>query len=784
MADKKKKTKSAAAPAARKPIRREVRDSVLSVISFAVTLLLLLTVYVNLLGGFGRVLYACMHGLFGWVAFLLPAFTLWLGVNLAREKRSVPTATCLWTGLVLSAALSGVCYLFEPGEYFGSYSFGTFFSEGLFHDFAGKSGGIVGGLIGYPLILMLTKVGFAIIFITIALVCAITFFDVTLYQVWSGLKEFFTREEEYVDDEPEAVTPIVQKKKRRKNIDVFVDDDTEFTEVKEEDEVVIEPEPEGGAEKTAPVFVYDDIDRDKYISPADAVVGPVSGYIADAPIRPETEGEEYVPAEPDYVFPPTSLLEKPKQSTGIARAELAETEEKLIQTLADFGIEATALGAAVGPIVTRYELVPSKGVRVSKITSLTDDIALALAATSIRIEAPIPGKAAVGIEVPNKTKSTVYIRELLEAPEFTEDKKPLTVALGKDISGNFAYCDLADMPHLLIAGTTGSGKSVCVNTILVSLLYRSSPADVKMILIDPKVVEFEVYARIPHLIVPVVTNAKKAAGALQWAVNEMERRYSMFSGANVRNIGGYNAYVEKHADEDIERMPQIVVVIDELADLMMVAAKEVEDYIVRLCQKARAAGIHLIIATQRPSVNVVTGLIKANVPSRIALSVASQIDSRVILDASGAEKLLGKGDMLFKGGSMGAPRRVQCCWISDGDVEKVVEYVKKHCGTAVYDESANDAMENYSSDGKGESRGGDDGDDELDPMFWDCVRFAIESGKASTSLLQRKFSLGYGRAAKIIDKMEEKGIIGEYTSKGRDVIMTMGEYNEMMVNRE
>ena len=795
MAQKKqRKTKSTAkanTSPARKPIRQEVRDNILSVVFFALTLLLLLSVYHNFLGAFGVFLHALTHGAFGYAAYLLPGLTLWLGIELMRENRRVSTPTRLWTGLILAVSLSGVCYLFESSDYFGSYSFAEFFIKCI-PDMTNRAGGVLGGLIAYPLICLLTKIGFAIIFITLALICALTFFDITLYQIWKKLCALFERsEQEPEPDEPEVVKPKIEKPKKKSKIDIFVDEETEFSEEKEtppEEIFVNADDTEIAQSEPIPFFVHDDINPDEYITTADMVVGNIekSGVFSNTPAPAEPEPVTDVSpdgGETGYVFPPLSLLETPGRATGISHAELEQTGKKLIETLHDFGIDATMVGAAVGPIVTRYELAPSKGVRVSKITSLSDDIALSLAATSIRIEAPIPGKAAVGIEVPNKKKSTVYIKELLDTDEFLNAKNPLTVALGKDISGNLVYGDLSDMPHLLVAGATGSGKSVCINTILMSILYKASPEEVKLILIDPKVVELEVYNKIPHLIVPVVSNPKKAAGALQWAVNEMERRYNLFFGVNVRNINGYNTYAKKHADE-YETMPQIVIVIDELADLMMVCAKEVEDYIVRLCQKARAAGIYLIIATQRPSVNVVTGLIKANVPSRIAFAVTSQIDSRVILDGSGAEKLLGKGDMLFKGRTMNSAQRIQCCFVSDSEVESVVKYVKRHSGTAAYDESANDAMESYTKqDGAPASER--DGEEDLDDVFWDTVQFVIESGKASTSVLQRKFSLGYARAARIIDTMEEKGIIGPYEgAKPRQVLMTMAEYQEMMVKRD
>ncbi len=777
-------------PQPRKPMRREVKDSVIAVISFAVTLILVLCVYVNALGPFGDVIKTVLGWLFGFTSWLLPAFTLWLGINLLRQEHRVSTRAKLITGLVLAISISSICYLFEPGEFF---KISTFFKEAI-PAMPKCAGGVLGGIFAFPLICFMTKIGFSIVVIAAAIVSALTFFDVTLFQVWLKITSLIPQGADDNEDKTPVVKPQVVERKRKKKIDVFVDDEPVYEEEKEpelEPEIIIDGDDvEIKPFSSIPVFVHDDVSADEYVTSADLAPADIPFEIKTDAVTPKKPSKKSKEKEREseqqamYIFPPKSLLETPKAGGGISRNDILQTEQKLIQTLRDFGIEATTLGAAVGPIVTRYEIAPSKGVRVSKITSLSDDIALSLAATSIRIEAPIPGKAAVGIEVPNKTKSTVYIKELLDSDEFVNAKNPLTVALGKDISGNLVFGDLSDMPHLLVAGATGSGKSVCINTILMSLLYKASPDDVKLILIDPKVVELEVYNKIPHLIVPVVSNAKKAAGALQWAVNEMERRYSMFSAYGVRNIKGYNEHVAKTGEYD--KMPQIVIVVDELADLMMVCAKEVEDYIVRLCQKARAAGIYLIIATQRPSVNVVTGLIKANVPSRIAFAVTSQIDSRVILDASGAEKLLGKGDMLFKGRTMGSPLRIQCCFVSDPEVEAVVNHIIEYSGAASYDESANEAMENYSKqDSAAKPSASDNDGDGVDDMFWEAVAFVIETGKASTSNLQRRFKLGYARAARIVDTMEEKGIIGPYEgAKPRQVIMTMAEYQEMMVKRD
>ncbi len=782
---------------ARKPIRREVMDSVIAIIAFAVTLFLAFSVYKNALGPVGYAISISLQYLFGYTKWVLPFMTLWLGIDLIRPEHQVYTRAKLVTGFLLALSVSGVFYLFEPKDFF---KFSEFFEA--VKTMPARSGGLLGGLVAFPLICLITKLGLIIIILAVGSISALTFFDKTLYQVWFALKVRMPRVEKQKKSAVHAEV-VEDMPKRKKKIDIFVDE--EPTPVYDEEDI---PDPEPQPEiiidgddveikpfSSIPFFVHDDISPDEYITSADLIPEGKTQIEEDIPFEIKTDGlktRKSKAAEPEpiqqtmYIFPPKSLLNTPKAGGGISREEILTTEKKLMQTLSDFGIEATTVGASVGPIVTRYEIAPSKGVRVSKITSLSDDIALSLAATSIRIEAPIPGKAAVGIEVPNKNKATVYIKELLDSDEFVNAKNPLTVALGKDISGNLVFGDLSDMPHLLVAGATGSGKSVCINTILISLLYKASPEDVKLILIDPKVVELEVYNKIPHLIVPVVTNAKKAAGALQWAVNEMERRYSMFSAFGVRNIKGYNEYIEKN-DTEYDKMPQIVIVVDELADLMMTCAKEVEDYIVRICQKARAAGIYLIIATQRPSVNVVTGLIKANVPSRIAFAVTSLVDSRVILDSSGAEKLLGKGDMLFKGRTMGAPLRIQCCFVSDAEVEAVVDHIVEYSGAAVYDESASDAINNYSSDSKSEGGGaspeGDSGD--LDDMFWDAVLFVIETGKASASNLQRHFRLGYARAGRIIDDMEKLNIIGPYEgAKPRQVLMTMAEYQEMMVRRE
>lgn len=485
-----------------------------------------------------------------------------------------------------------------------------------------------------------------------------------------------------------------------------------------------------------------------------------------------------------YSFPPVSLLAKPQAGAkGTSQSELKETSKKLEDTLRSFGVNVTITNISCGPSVTRYELQPEVGVKVSKITSLTDDIKMNLAATDIRMEAPIPGKSAIGIEVPNKENQIVYFSSLVNSDEFKNSKSKLTFAVGKDIGGQVIVADIAKMPHLLIAGATGSGKSVCINTLIMSIIYKADPNDVKLILVDPKVVELSVYNGLPHLLIPVVTDPKKASGALNWAVMEMTDRYKKFADLGVRDLAGYNKKVEdsngelkSNNGEIYEKMPQIVFVIDELADLMMVAPGEVEDYIIRLTQLARACGIHLVIATQRPSVNVITGLIKANVPSRIAFAVASQVDSRTILDMGGAEKLLGKGDMLFSPVGLPKPVRVQGAFISDSEVMNIVDYVKAHnseSDTAEMEAKIHSAtVEASSAQGKGGSDSGSDNSSDVDELIYKAGMFIIEKEKASIGSLQRQFKIGFNRAARIMDQLSEAGVVGpEEGTKPRQILM-------------
>lgn len=783
------------------------RQNVWAVVCIALALFLAFSIYFDMTAVVGQALKAFTKGMLGISAYLIPIFFAYIGIDMIRPGSRSPYFKVA-AGIALLLVLSVGQYLFCDALYIDTFDFAAFWNGGN----ALACGGVLGGLIAFPLIFCISRWGLGLLLVA-ALICAIIgITDRTLYDFYKAIRRFIQKcmppermEAEVMGDEEAEEQPpqeTVQSRRKKMHIDVPVDS-YPVEEISDEDATPMLEEPgklnvkqntDGGI---FPVFAFNDVKPESYVDPADFSTAKTAEVPAEQPIEVESkevveDSEAFEIPEPVtgkqvpiYEYPPLSLLQRAKKTGGTSQSEVEYTTRKLLSTLHDFGVEATMLGVSAGPNVTRYELQPHAGVKVSKITSLSDDIALSLAATQIRIEAPIPGKAAVGIEIPNQSSGTVFIRELLECEDFANAKSSLTVALGKDISGKNIYADLSKMPHLLIAGATGSGKSVCINSILMSLLYKASPEEVKLIMIDPKVVELGVYNSIPHLFVPVVTNPKKAAGALQWACSEMDRRYNLFQAANVREINSYNEYVETHEEnEELQTLPKIVVVIDELADLMMVAAKEVEDHICRLCQKARAAGIFLIIATQRPSVDVVTGLIKANVPSRIAFAVSSGVDSRVIMDAVGAEKLLGRGDMLYRPIGANKPHRIQGCFVSDEEVEKVVGFIKKNAGETSYDESAIQRIDEMASGGKGGAAPENGGEGDEDEMLMPAIACVVEAGMASTSFLQRRLKLGYSRAARLIDLMEEKGIVGPFEgSKPRAVKMTMAEFQEMKLGR-
>ncbi len=541
-----------------------------------------------------------------------------------------------------------------------------------------------------------------------------------------------------------------------------------------EENIIEETAPKEDTEEIPIGILEEEVVSEESEEPEEAARG--TAQKAEA-AKSSKEEQPAVPSEPieeeiPYVFPPVELLGKdPKSGRGDSKAEMLANAKKLETTLKSFGVDAKVIQINRGPTVTRYELSPSQGVKVSKIVNLADDIALNLAASGIRIEAPIPGKAAVGIEVPNRETQSVYLRTVLDSDAFYKHNSKLAFALGEDIAGNPVITDIAKMPHLLIAGATGSGKSVCINTLITSILYKADPKDVKLLLVDPKVVELSVYNGIPHLLIPVVTDPKKASAALHWAVREMLQRYNDFAAFGVRDIKGFNAIKEKEGDEK-GRMSQIVIVIDELADLMMAAPGEVEDSICRLAQMARAAGMHLIIATQRPSVDVITGVIKANIPSRLAFSVSSGIDSRTILDMVGAEKLLGKGDMLFYPAGQSKPSRLQGAFVTDQEVEDIVAFLKKS-GRPGYTQDTIDQITKV-------AKGGMDADEDSDEFYEQAVDLIIEKEKASVSMLQRQFRIGYNRAARLMDELERKGMVGpEEGSKPRKVLITRTQWEAM-----
>lgn len=548
--------------------------------------------------------------------------------------------------------------------------------------------------------------------------------------------------------------------------------------------------PENAWEAAAPkVQLKEPQEASTAVSPAETKavsgIGENAGHTTSAPAASgESVSAEQMPPERPYVFPPADLLTKAANKAGDSRQHLQETAMKLQQTLKNFGVNVTITNISCGPAVTRYELQPEMGVKVSKIVNLADDIKLNLAAADIRIEAPIPGKAAIGIEVPNKENVMVSFRELVESEEFKKHPSKISFGVGKDIGGKVTVADIAKMPHLLIAGATGSGKSVCINTIIMSILYKANPKEVKLIMIDPKVVELSVYNGIPHLMIPVVTDPKKAAGALHWAVDEMTDRYQKFANASVRDLKGYNAKIESlptiEGDPKPEKLPQIVIIVDELADLMMVSPGEVEESICRLAQLARACGIHLIIATQRPSVNVITGLIKANMPSRIAFAVTSGVDSRTILDMNGAEKLLGKGDMLFSPQGIPKPVRVQGAFVSDEEVSAVVGFIKEQNGQVTYSAEMEEKLSNMESANTTVAiDSGADAGDGRDVYFADAARLLMEKEKGSIGMLQRYFKIGFNRAARIMDQLEEAGIVGpEEGTKPRRVLMSPEQFEQ------
>lgn len=770
-----------------------IRVSEIATVAVSVILFCLAIVSGN---GVWNVLHNVYVGIFGmFAAIVLPLLTIVVTVIFSAKGDDAYG----YTAKIVEAFV--MVFILATFIHVVKNSTGDAFKETIINSYKSASfefnGGFIGAVLGW-LLLTLGKAPAVIISVVLFIVDLLLMTGLTIFQFVAGAAK--PAKVTYEKVAPAIEERIERRRMNKENIDVPLD-----TQPPEEED----KKPKSRKKKAAssdeemtkvPKEIIDEINREnsniemlknatgrkeeKKPKSIDEIVKDASEDKSNE--KKADKSKEFTVSKEamesginDYKLPSVELLSLPKKkSTADISGELKENAQRLIETLRSFSVNATITDISRGPTVTRYELKPAAGVRISKITNLADDIALNLAATHVRIEAPIPGKAAVGIEVPNTVKNTVSMRELIDTPEFYEQRSLLSAGIGKDIAGNCVYCDIAKMPHLLVAGTTGSGKSVCMNSIITSILYRAKPDEVKFLMIDPKQVEFSKYANIPHLLVPVVTDPRKAAGALGWAVSEMLQRYQKLSQVGVRDIEGYNKYVQKH--EDMESMPKICIFIDEFADLMMAAPKEVEDSVCRLAQMARAVGMHLVIATQRPSVDVITGLIKANISSRIALTVSSQIDSRTILDAAGAEKLLGHGDMLYNPIGASKPLRVQGCFISDEEVEALCDFVKNQ-GESQYDEEIAKEIEAKAVQDKKSSPFEDDGDaEQLDVLFDKAVDIVLETGTASTSFLQRKLSVGYARGAKIIDQLEEKGIIGPANgSKGREILINRQQWLEM-----
>ena len=755
-----------------------------------------------------------VFGLLGYAAFMLPCVLIYTAILMTMEKlkQSIGIKITEGVGLVLliSALMFVICH---DGEInFGKDVAAEYLK---YFDYSKIGWGIFGAIIGEALMLVGSSKAPAVAILIILIFLSFMFLTgFTLIRLYKGIEKPAkkvgekieqAKQERLSEEENEEDDLDEKPRKKRGHLFVYNDDDLieshtdepaeETTEETAEEVPAEEPVTEEipVAAKQEEVPEKQDIEeiKDIFALAAEKQAAEEEKKLSKeeideekANVASEIEQAEQVPEEENYILPPLDCLRMPVKNTRTAsQADLKATADKLIEALRSFNVSASVVDVVPGPSVTRYELAPAPGVKISKFTGLADDLALHLAAPAgVRIEAPIPNKSAIGIEVPNRGRTTVTMREIVDSDIYRESKSKLNVALGKDIAGNVVCADLAKMPHLLVAGTTGSGKSVCLNAMIVSILYNAKPSEVKILLIDPKSVEFAVYNGIPHLLVPVVSDPRKAAGALGWAVTEMVNRYNTFTTNGVRDIGTYNKLCEQ--DTSLPKMPQIIIVIDELSDLMSVAPAEVEGSITRLAQMARAAGMHLVVATQRPSVDVITGLIKANIPSRIALSVSSQVDSRTILDASGAEKLLGLGDMLFNPIGKSKPQRVQGCYLSDEEIEKVVEFVKTQETTSYSDDIQQEidkqALAAAPKKGNKDSEGGQvsDADNEI---IMKAAELVIDNpDKASISSLQRHLSLGFAKAGRIMDALEGRGVVGPHAgSKPRKVLMTKAQWYEM-----
>ena len=715
----------------------------------------------------------------GWIKYLLPIGIFAIAIYIACDEREYLISKLIqYSIFLLAIAVVMNIYQMSKGNINSNSEFSQIVQEAYKLGEKNIGGGAVGAMVAVPLVNLLGTAGTIILCIGVSVILLIFMFGIRPTEIIVNIVDIL---EERKEERRE-----LRKQERQELSKAIKEKRAKIKEIPNNDELENQITINLGEDKKIKKYDHsnDDLEPVKFNKKEE----PNPDHIEANLFKQQEEVKEAKTKEvltlehtmtvedEDYEFPPIQLLsEGNKKALKGGKKSVTDTATKLQRTLYSFGVSAKVENVSVGPAITRYELKPAEGVRVSKIAKLADDIALNLAAESIRIEAPIPGKQAVGIEIPNKENEMVHLRDIIVADDFIEHKSKLAFALGKNVAGEEVVTDIAKMPHVLIAGSTGSGKSVCINTLITSIIYKAKPSEVKLVMVDPKVVELSVYNGIPHLLIPVVTDPKKAAGALAWAVQEMTNRYSLFAGKGVRDIKGYNEALEK--EEGTQKLPQIVIIIDELADLMMVAPNDVEDAICRLAQMARAAGMHLVIATQRPSVDVITGIIKANIPSRIAFAVSSQVDSRTILDMAGAEKLLGKGDMLFYPAGVPKPIRVQGAFVSDKEVEKIVDFLKSNSGETKYNEDILDKIEKANSTDKEIDQ---KDDDDTDPFLMEAIEVAVETRQASTSFIQRRFKVGYARAGRIIDQMEERGIISGYQgSKPREVLMTKERWQEL-----
>ena len=736
-------------------------------------------------------------GVFSFSVYIVPVLLVFISVMTAFEKDSAKISARVWQCSLITLLLdSTICtFMMDPGE----TGFGAYISKSFEMGKQYAGGGAFGALVGWPIEKLFGEPGAQIVLILVLVVLLMLLTGTTVVSVLRLMRKPVEGTKKSIES---AMDRAAERRERKRSIDVEMGEGYASSRRKKK---TTEEKDESAKTKAIPAVVplnEEVLTSDKFEElqrANDALNGKepeeetMTTEEAEAELEQElAQAEEAQELQEEqqsiYRYPPLSLLDSTSGDTDakIQDGDRVAVGTLLVNTLKDFGISTELGDITCGPSVTRYELVPSAGVKISRITGLSDDIALRLATTGVRIEAPIPNKAAVGIEVPNKSRRTVRLHSLLDTADYRNAKGKLTVALGQDIEGRAVYTDLAKMPHLLIAGTTGSGKSVCTNSMIQSVLFRARPDEVKLILIDPKKVEFGVYNGVPHLMLPVVTDPRKAAATLGWAVNEMLKRYQMFAESKARDIGDYNELARKNGE--FPPLPLILIVIDELADLMMAAGNEVEDSICRLAQMARAAGMHMVIATQRPSVDVITGLIKGNIPSRLALTVASGVDSRTILDGSGAEKLLGNGDMLFMPLGQSKPQRIQGCYVSNGEIERVIEFLKDSDKPIEYDQEMIEEIERQAASAGGKRAGrGDEEDagDEVDEALNQAIEIAVEAGSISTSMLQRKMRLGYARAGRIIDQMEQRGVVGPSEgSKPRKVLISRQEWIEMSMNNE